>query len=137
MAVVPERAVLRELAHALLRTETGALTVARLCPRCGSDSHGRPSVRLASGTAPDVSISYAGALVAVAWSWAGPVGIDVEEDGPPVDGVDRRAFSTAEALFKAGVEVPTVELQVPEGFVGAVAGTGVSWRLAGPAATPR
>ena len=131
----PDRAALRELAHAVLLAETGAVGVARLCPRCGSDGHGRPLVRMATGPAPDVSISYAApGLVAVAWGWDGPVGIDVEHDGPPVDGVDRRAFSAGEAVFKAGLEAPAAPIDVPVGYVGTVAGTGVSWRLAGPAA---
>jgi hypothetical protein len=131
-----QRASLRALAHQVLRLETGADDVRRLCPRCGSADHGRPSVRTTSGTAPAVSISYAGGLVAVAWGWGGPVGIDIEADGPPVGAVDRREFSTAEALFKAGSDVPTTALELPDGYVGTVAGTGVSWRLAGPEAPP-
>ena len=129
--------MLRELAHALLRAETGAVAVARLCPRCGSSSHGRPSVRVASGSAPDVSISYTTDLVAVAWSDAGAVGIDVEQVGPPIDGLDRQGWTRAEAVFKAGAEVPTRVIPMPDGYVATVAGTDVSWRLAGPAAPAR
>ena len=108
----------------------------RLCPRCGSSGHGRPYVVTADGPAPQVSLSYAEGLVAVAWA-DGPVGIDIEDDGPPVDGVDRRTWSRQEALFKADAEVRTETIEVPEGYVGTVAGTGVSWRLAGPAAPSR
>jgi phosphopantetheinyl transferase len=129
------RSELRALAHAVLREELGAVSVGRLCPRCGSAEHGRPYV-VTEGAAPQVSLSYAAGLVAVAWA-DGPVGVDVEEDGPPVDGVDRRTFSAAEARLKAGADVPVVELEVPDGYVGTVAGTDVSWRLAGPAAPAR
>jgi hypothetical protein len=129
----PGRAELRELAHALLCAKTGATSVTRLCERCGSSDHGRPLALVSSGVAPSVSISYASGLVAVAWA-DGPVGIDVEDDGPSVDGLDRSGFSRTEARFKAGTDVPTVELAMPSGYVGWVAGTGVTWRLAGPAA---
>jgi phosphopantetheinyl transferase len=134
--VEDERAALRELAHALLREELGAVGVGRLCPRCGSGDHGRPHVVVPGGAAPRVSLSYAVGLVAAAWA-DGPVGIDIEMDGPPVDGLDRRAWSRREALFKADAEVRTAVIEVPDGFVGTVAGTGVSSRLAGPAARAR
>jgi phosphopantetheinyl transferase len=124
------RADLRELAHTLLREELGASAVGRLCPRCGSAEHGRP---YAAGVAARVSVSYATDLVAVAWA-DGPVGIDVEDAGPPVDGRSRAEFSASEALFKAAADVPVGPLRLPEGYVGAVAGERVSWRLAGPAA---
>jgi len=130
---VTDRAALRELAHDLLRAEVGATTVGRLCPRCGSGDHGRPYVVTPGRPAPYVSLSYAEGLVAVAWS-VGPVGIDVEDDGPPVDGVDRSLFSASEARFKAGTDVPVTALELPSGYVGTVAGTEVTWRLAGPAA---
>jgi hypothetical protein len=126
------RSELRALAHAVLRDELGAVSVGRLCPRCGSGEHGRPYV-VTEGRAPQVSMSYAEGLVAVAWA-DGPVGVDIEGDGPPVDGVDRRAFSAAEALLKAGSDVPTQSIEVPRGYLGTVAGIEVSWRLAGPAA---
>lgn len=107
----------------------------RLCPRCGSGGHGRPLVRAGVGACPAVSISYAGDLVAVAWSWTGPVGIDVEEAGPPQDGMDRAEWARREAIFKAGGgEHPIDPIQVPDGYVGMVAGSEVSWRLAGLAA---
>ncbi|HET6939381.1 MAG TPA: hypothetical protein VFI19_12280 [Nocardioides sp.] len=129
------RAALRALAHDLLREATGATAVTRLCPRCGSAQHGRPVALVESGTAPEVSLSYAPGLVAVAWGWAGRVGIDVEEAGPAVDGIDRREWTRREATLKAGGADPQlVELDVPAGYVGSVAGTEVTWRLAGPAA---
>jgi hypothetical protein len=129
-----DRAALRAGAHDVLRAELGAVTVGRLCPRCGSGEHGRPLVRVAEGPAPEVSLSYAAGLVAVAWSYAGPVGIDVEDDGPPLEGIDRRAWTEAEAAFKADADVPLAPLALPDGYVGTVAGDRVSWRLAGPAA---
>ena len=71
----------------------------------------------------------------MAWSWTGPAGIDIEEVGPPVDGVDRLEWTRREALFKAGTGKHVVDtIPVPDGYVGTVAGSGVSWQLAGPAA---
>ncbi len=95
---------LRALAHALLLAEVGGEAVGRLCPRCGSAAHGRPYV---AGSAVRVSLSYATDLVAVAWA-DGPVGIDVEDDGPPVDGRSRAELSAGEAAFKAAADVPVV-----------------------------
>jgi phosphopantetheinyl transferase len=128
------RAELRALAHELLRAELGATTVGRLCPRCGSSEHGRPYVVGAVvGPPARVSISYSTDLVAVAWA-NGPVGIDVEDDGPPVADTDRTEFSRLEALLKADADVPVQELRLPAGHVGWTAGEDVSWLLAGPAA---
>jgi 4'-phosphopantetheinyl transferase len=131
-----DRAPLREAAHAVLTAEVGATAVGRLCPRCGSAEHGRPYV-VTAGAAPYVSLSYADGLVAVAWSYAGPVGVDVEVDGPPVDGTDRREWTRAEAAFKAGADAPLTDLSLPDGYLGTVAGAEVSVRLAGPGAAPR
>jgi hypothetical protein len=129
---------LRELAHETLRAETGSAAITRLCPRCGSSQHGRPVARPVRGLAPAVSISYAGPWVAVAWSSTGPAGIDIERAGPPVGGVDRLEWTRREALFKAGPGTHEAQaIPVPAGYVGTVAGTGVSWRLVGPAAPSR
>lgn len=128
---------LRKAGEAILREETGAEVVTRLCSRCGSSDHGRPLVR---GGA-HVSLSYAGDMVAVAWSTAGPVGIDIELG-------DSADWTAAEALAKASGEgvaglphrhpesndLVTQELDLPDGYVGTVVGRAVSWRLAGPAA---
>jgi hypothetical protein len=132
-----ERFQLREEGEAILRQETGADAVVRLCARCGSSAHGRPQV---NGDA-QVSISYADDLVAVAWSRSGPVGIDVERG-------DRLEWTRLEALLKASgagisdqphdpadlADLETTALTLPDGYVGTVVGEGVSWRLAGPAA---
>ena len=90
-------------------------------------------------------MSYAEDLVAVAWSWDGPVGIDIATVGPPVGEYgDVRTWTRIEALLKATGEglrrdprdlpdLATREIELPTGYVGNVAGEGVSWRLAGPA----
>jgi 4'-phosphopantetheinyl transferase len=144
---VTTRDELRDALHALLRDEVGADRVVRLCPHCGSSGHGRP--RVLGVDPPHLSLAYADDLAVVAWSREGPVGVDVERDGPPVgDFGDRQTWTRVEALLKATGEVlrrdpadlpdlPTVELDLPAGYVGTAAGTGVSWRLAGPAAPPR
>lgn len=138
------RAELRARLHEVLRTETGASDVVRVCPRCGSAEHGRPRAR---GADVHVSLAYAGDLGVVAWSSEGPVGVDVAEEGPPVGEFgDRRTWTRVEALLKAtgaGLsrdpadlpDLPTAGLALPAGYVGTVAGTGVSWRAV--AAAPR
>ncbi len=123
------RTALRQAAHRVLCAETGATAVTRLCQRCGSSEHGRPLALVPAGAAPAVSISYAADLVAVAWSWTGAVGIDIEDDGPPLDGIDRRAWTETEAAFKADADVALTALELPDGYVGTVAGDQVSWRL--------
>lgn len=153
-----ERRGLRQAIESLLRDEVGATGVHRLCGRCGSSDHGRPSVRLAEGPAPHVSWSYAAGLAAVAWTWVAPVGIDVEA----TDDVRHRAdWTLTEAVVKAtgeGLtgrpaaapateEIWTSRLTLPTSYVGHLAVLGahatppeVSWRLvrpAGPAARAR
>ena len=147
----PARAGLRAAVHDLLRTDLGATEVGRLCPRCGSGAHGVPWVRLADGAAPRVSVSYTDGLAAVAWSHHGPVGVDVERTGPPVDGYgDRASWTRTEALLKAtgeglardprdpGVvpDLPVQALALPPGFVGHLAGGPAVVRLLGPTAGP-
>ncbi|GGO68336.1 4'-phosphopantetheinyl transferase family protein [Nocardioides deserti] len=140
------REALRVLATRLLLEHTGARGVVRLCPQCGGDDHGQP-VLTGPGPLARVSLAYADGLVALAWSNHGPVGVDVERDGPPVGTYgDRRAWTRAEALLKhAGTglahdprdglpaDVPTHDLRAPDGYVGTVVGRGVSWCVAGPA----
>jgi hypothetical protein len=124
----------RRTAEELLLEATGARSIGRLCRWCGSSSHGRP---VALGTDAHVSISYADGLLAVAWSYDGPVGIDVERDLAE----DRAGWTRVEALLKATGEglrdwpdvvlpdLPTSPLDLPPGYVGTIAGTGVSWRV--------
>lgn len=136
-----DRDLLRRRAEEALCAATGARQVVRVCPSCGSHAHGRP---VALGTDAHVSLAYAGGLAVVAWSYAGPVGVDVERTGPPVDGVgDRAAWTRVEALLKATGEgigrwpdvalpesptLPTVPLRLPPGYVGTLAGTDLGWR---------
>lgn len=133
-----DRAGVRALLHEVLRVETGAREVVRLCPRCASTAHGRPRL---VGSSSHVSLAYAGRLGVVAWSAAGPVGIDVAEEGPPVGEFgDRQEWTRIEALLKATGEglsrdpadlpdLPTQVLRMPPGYVGTLSGTDVSWAV--------
>lgn len=138
---------LRLAAHEILREVTGATRVTRLCPHCGGADHGRPRL---VGSDLRASIAYAGGLVAVAWG-AGDVGVDVERVTDPPRRLERlgvpdlAAWTRIEALAKAAgtglrdwpdvvlPDLPTRRLELPEGYVGAVAGA-AQVRLAGPAA---
>ncbi len=104
-ATVDDRGELRRVAHARLAAETGATLIGRLCPRCAGRDHGRPWVRVEDGPAPHVSLSYAGRVVLLAWTWAGPVGVDVERAGTDA-GVygDLATWTRAEAVLKASGE---------------------------------
>jgi hypothetical protein len=150
----PERAELRRQIEALVCRELDAERLVRLCPRCGSSGHGRPRLLGRDGPVPWVSLAYGPGLAVAAWTWAGPIGVDVEPDGPPVGEFgefgDRAAWTRAEALLKATGEglsrdpqdLPALwsaPLPLPTGWVGAVAvdhdGPGdpeLSWRLTGP-----
>ena len=152
-----DRSALRGELESWLCAELGATRVVRLCPRCGSSGHGRPTVLgVPAGKAgpPWVSLAYADGLGVAAWSWDGPVGVDVEPVGPPVGELgDRATWTRTEAVLKAlgeGVtrmprQVPDMwsrSLELPPGWVGTVAVAGVedpvvSWRSAGPAARGR
>lgn len=102
-------------ADELLRVEVARLTGARVhdvqttrsCARCGSSTHGRPTVRSVDGShPPHVSLSRAGAVVLVAVSTHGPVGVDVER-------LDAARFSGFDAVTLHRDEVaPTVESRV-------------------------
>jgi phosphopantetheinyl transferase len=149
----PERAELRRLIEAAVCRELDAERLVRLCPRCGSSGHGRPRVLGRAGPVPWVSLAYGPGLAVAAWTWAGPIGVDVEPEGPPVGEYgDRAAWTRAEALLKAtgeGLsrdphdlpELWSAPLPLSAGWVGAVAvdhdGTSdpeLSWRSVGPAA---
>lgn len=133
---------LRALAEAALVIETGAASVVRQCPQCGSTEHGRPFL---VGSDLQVSIAYAGDVAAIAWGKS-PVGIDLElATATPPDGVEVRAWTRLEALGKAagvGVrtwphslppDLPTESLGVPQAYVGTLAGFALGWRLVGSA----
>lgn len=129
--MTPARGPLRVLLEAALREELGVDRVLRMCPRCGSGEHGRPVV---ARPGVSVSLSYADGAGLVAWSLAGPVGVDLER-GPEHAGWTRR-----EALLKAtgqGVlgldaplpDLPVARLSLPAPYVGHVAGPCPRWRL--------
>lgn len=67
--------------------DPAAIGIDRTCPSCG-EPHGRPRVL---DHDLDVSVSHAGAIVAVAASTVGRVGIDVE----PITEVDRAVVEVA------------------------------------------
>lgn len=154
--VAGDRAAQRAAAEARLVEELGLSGVARLCPRCGSASHGRPQA-IGAADAVHVSIAYTEGLALVAWSDR-PVGVDVERDLPDRDAGDYGdlpAWTRAEALLKASGEglardpgdLPdlwSAPLELPAGWVGAVAcaveaqvEVEVSWRPGAPAGPPR
>ena len=79
---VDARELLRGAVASLCDVSPGTVRTGSLCPQCGSDEHGRPLARIGTGrTPPHVSLSRAGALVVVAVTDAGPVGVDVELAG--------------------------------------------------------
>jgi 4'-phosphopantetheinyl transferase len=108
----------RDADRALL---AGFGTVTQLCPDCGGD-HGRPVV---AEPGRWVSLSRAGGLVAVVFSTAGPVGVDLESSEAvsrhPVQGLrhpDAAEWTTKEAVLKAdgrGLRVDPAELVVVDG----------------------
>lgn len=106
-------------ARALLRATVAASTegaevddveVRQRCARCGGDDHGLPRVVVAGRPGPAVSLTHAGALVAVAVGGGRRVGIDLE---PLASATDRALGELAtwvrtEAVLKAvglGVDV--------------------------------
>ncbi len=130
------RAELRALAEAALVTATGAASVVRQCPHCGSSDHGRP---ILVGSDLHVSIAYTDELAVVAWG-DDPVGIDVESvEATPPDGLTVREWTRLEALGKvtgAGLAAwpdqpppdgPTRSLNLPAPYVGTVAGQVLGW----------
>ncbi|MCU1420493.1 MAG: 4-phosphopantetheinyl transferase [Microbacteriaceae bacterium] len=103
-------------------------TVTQVCPDCGGD-HGRPVV---AEPGRWVSLSRSGGLVAVAFSTAGPVGVDLESRAAvarhPVRGLrhpDAREWTTKEAVLKAdgrGLRVDPAELVFVDGRLAEWAG---------------
>jgi 4'-phosphopantetheinyl transferase len=57
--------------------DAASITVRHECPECGSAEHGRPIV-VGVEPAPYASISRTGETEAVAFTTAGPIGIDIE-----------------------------------------------------------
>lgn len=93
--------------------ETGALPVcaievAQRCGTCGSSEHGRPFVAAPPNLTGVVriSLSRAGELTVVAVSWAGAVGIDIEQIASVRRaGFDDVAFTAAERSELGGLTV--------------------------------
>ena len=91
----------------LLRAEVGRVVgiaatevrLSRSCRECGSSRHGRPVVLpMGEGPSPCVSLARAGAVVVVAVSECGPVGVDIESlDAPRFAGFDDVALHEHEA----------------------------------------
>ncbi|MGD8195795.1 4'-phosphopantetheinyl transferase family protein [Herbiconiux sp. P18] len=79
------------------------VTVWALCPDCGGP-HGRPQVdvRKPKGRSLSISIAHCRAGVAVAASWSGIVGIDVELADAPVDSMAAIAALVPPASRPAG-----------------------------------
>jgi len=84
-----------------------AVEVAQRCGTCGSSEHGRPFVAAPPNLTGvvRVSLSRAGELTVVAVSWAGAVGIDVEEIAAVRrGGFDDVAFTAAERSELGGLK---------------------------------
>ncbi len=106
-----DRAFLLAAAGWALGSVPGSLSLGRHCPTCGGADHGRPSLSRAGGAAGsgkrlDVSLSRAGSSVAVALSFSGPVGIDIESvDAVVRAGFDDVAFNPVELAALAELSV--------------------------------
>jgi 4'-phosphopantetheinyl transferase len=103
------------------------VSIDRTCPRCGA-AHGRPTV---VGHDLEVSVAHSGALVVIAATSAGRVGVDVEQvrpidhlslsDEPGEAPLDRglasfyTLWTRKESVLKAtgvGLDLPMTELRV-------------------------
>lgn len=93
--------LLRAVASARSGVEPAAVVVDRLCNECGRQ-HGRPRL---PGADLEVSVSHSGALVVLAESIDGRVGVDVERR---IDALDRELVDAAchprERPFVAGID---------------------------------
>ena len=112
-----DRALLAATAAEVLGLDPASVRVFRRCPHCGSTEHGVPSLATAApGSAPHpaihLSLSRAAGQVALAVSFAGPVGVDIESvdavTRSPVAGVllsprERAAASPPNGLELAGI----------------------------------
>ena len=138
-----DRALLAEVAGALLGLDPGDVLVSRHCQHCGSTDHGQPSAvaRPAAHPAPSpapapapapavrLSLARAGDLVAVAGRLTGAVGIDIELlDRVAAAGFDDVAFTGSErAAIDASPEPDALraELWTAKEAVLKAAGTGL------------
>lgn len=86
--------LLRQVLAELTGTPAAAHVFDRTCQRCGDRSHGKPVLQHPS---LHTSRSYAGGMLAVAVSTAGPVGVDVEQvSGTAFDGFAEVALAPDE-----------------------------------------
>jgi 4'-phosphopantetheinyl transferase len=151
-----------EHARSVTGTDAAAVRVGRLCPQCGSASHGRPWVEVREGYAGlQASVARSGPHVVTALA-DGPVGVDVEDVAAVARGWDpalvlagderadsdedrARAWTRKEAVLKArgtGLATPMTtvvlvdsdwtDLAAPPGHVAAVS-RGTRRSPAGPA----
>ena len=126
-----DRALLAEVAAALLGIDPRDVVVTHRCAHCGSDRHGQPSAAAPGlgGPAVHLSLARAGDLVAVAGRLAGPVGIDIElVERVAAAGFDDVAFSPTErAAIDASAAPDTLraELWTATEAVLKAAGTGL------------
>lgn len=74
-----DRVLLSATAAWALGLDPASVRIARRCPHCGSTGHGVPYLE-ATAAAVHLSLSRAGGYVAVAVSFAGPVGVDIESE---------------------------------------------------------
>ncbi|TFC96307.1 MULTISPECIES: 4'-phosphopantetheinyl transferase superfamily protein [Cryobacterium] len=114
-----DRLLLAATAAWVLGVAPHSVQIERSCPHCGGRDHGRPQVALSFETGTEtgtgtghltasrplhVSLSRAGGVVALALTFLGPVGVDVETlAAVSRAGFDAVAFGTAELAALAGV----------------------------------
>ena len=114
------RAGLRARLLEVLTQEAGAAGWTRLCPHCGSSSHGRPVVRLspdAPWAAPHVSVAYTDGAAVVAWTTSAAVGVDVERTGSHAGSFgDLATWTRTEALLKVTGEGLARDPRGPDGL---------------------
>jgi len=115
-----DRALLAEVAAALLGLDPRDVVVTHTCAHCGGSDHGQPGAtaragairsRGAGGALPaaraHLSLARAGDLVAVAGRLDGPVGIDIEAlDRVASAGFDDVAFTARERTAIADADEP-------------------------------
>lgn len=89
-----DSALLRRAVATVLDVAVDEVQEHRLCPRCGSSEHGRPSVRVSGRPAPHVSLSRHDTHAVVVVCRVAPVGIDVDVASEP-------AWARREAVGKA------------------------------------
>lgn len=101
----------------------GLVRVGRLCPRCGSGSHGRPWAR-AGGVEVPVSLSRSGAhLVTAVGELGTAVGVDVEQVAPGAGWPLEEMLAPGEAVDSTGA---AARLWVAKEAISKVDGVGLA-----------